>query len=168
MSATTMTTNRSGKGGTTLVKRPARSGKPAGAASSAPARRPGEAFDLAAWVHGIAPLVEDLPTDLPADQPMVRVPAEPVVRAPVRAPAPSAPSARAEEPAPAPRPAARRDRFDLAAWVFGVARQVEPTPATPTKLAGLRRGPSAPPARKPVTLPDLFEGAAVPPCLRDD
>ena len=28
--------------------------------------------------------------------------------------------------------------------------------------------PARPPARKPLTMPDLFEGAPVPPCLDDD
>lgn len=65
-------------------------------------------------------------------------------------------------------PARRRERFDLGAWVFGMVQPLERTPDAPTNVAALRRRRPAPPARKALTLPDLFDGAAVPPCLRDD
>ncbi|MCO5170511.1 MAG: hypothetical protein M9894_29605 [Planctomycetes bacterium] len=75
------------------------------------------------------------------------------------APRPTPPAA----PAP-PRPAAnpRPGTFDLAAWVFGlVPRSDDDGPAPPP-----RRSP--PPKRKALTMPDLFEGGAMPPCLEDD
>lgn len=177
-------TAASDKGGTTLVRRPRRA-----AVSSRDAERPGEPvrrrdddrFDLAAWVRGIAPLVDERADEEPVaprrEPPHRKADArrEPFdLTAWVHGLVPRVDEGRREEArveARRPRAAVRREPFDLTAWVHGIARRVdEPTPAAPTNVAALRRParPAAPPARKPLTLPDLFEGPAVPPCLEDE
>lgn len=176
MSAT-MTKSESGKGGTTLVRRPRR----ASTSSREPERTRDQGFDLAAWVHGMVPRLDD-------GERVEEV--APRRESPARKPAADAPDARRapfdltawvhdlvprveETPVEAPRPrvAARREQpFDLSAWVHGVAPRAELTPPVPTNVAALRRQarPAPAPARKALTLPDLFEGPAVPPCLEDE
>jgi hypothetical protein len=64
------------------------------------------------------------------------------------------------DPAAAPRaPERSLDDRGLARFAFGLADRAEEAP--PAK-------PRPAPKRRALTMPDLFDGGAVPPCLQDD
>ena len=62
------------------------------------------------------------------------------------------------------RPERSLDDKSLASWAFGLAPKSDEVPA-PRATAPVQR-PST--KRKALTMPDLFDAGAVPPCLRDD
>lgn len=137
--------------GTTLVRRPVRSAprseaharpapaRPAATPRPEPKQEPRGSFDLGAWVHGMMNRAAETPSE-PFKQGVVR-----------------------REPAASPRaPERSLDNQGLARWAFGLVDRTEEAPAP--RAAGPR--PSA--KRKALTMPDLFDGGAVPPCLQDD
>lgn len=135
---------------------------------AAPEPRPAlkvERFDLGAWVFGIVPRPEETPAEpfrqgLLRREPPPRRPAPGTPAAPPPSPAPS--PAPPPPPAPTPPPCPRPGGFDLASWVFGLVPRGDDEPEKP------RRPLPPPPRRKALTMPDLFEGGAAPPCLDDD
>lgn len=148
----------------------------AGAPAPRPARTSGD-FDLAAWVHGIVGRLDDTPAE-PFKQrrfsaPPVKHAAAAPASPPAAQPPPLRPAAIPDAPAlpkPAGTPhAGERGRFDLTAWVFGlVPQRSEPGVGDPAPAAGAARRTAPAPKRKALTMPDLFEQPATPPCLRDD
>src|SRR5690606_31837520 len=108
------------------------------------------------------------PTPPAPQAPRRQEPTSPALRRPEPTP-PAQQAPREPEPTRRPEP---RGQFDLAAWVFGLVPARDPdAPPTSTSTsapAPAARRPARPPARKALTMPDLFEGAPVPPCLDDD
>lgn len=131
----------------------------AGAPAPRPARASGD-FDLAAWVHGIVGRLDDTPAEPFKQRRFSAPPAEEAAAAPT----PAQPAA-----ATRPPPRAERPRFDLTGWVYGlVPQRSEPGVDAPAPSPGAARRSAPAPKRKALTMPDLFDQPATPPCLRDD
>jgi hypothetical protein len=176
------------RGGTTIARRPARTSREEAARAPRQDRAEGRSHE-----RGGTTLVRR-PTPAPGERraappppapPPTPVRAAPPVRPQAASSAPSGPrrngefdlsawarelAPRVDAPAPAPAPPpsrARRETFDLSAWVQGLTRPLEETPAEPFRTGLIKRTPP-PPKRKAITMNDLFDGPAVPPCLQDD